>query len=49
MATSILVISKLPVVSGRAKTFHKTADVGIAFRHRKMIRKDYKNQIALFQ
>ena len=49
MAISILVISKLPVVSGSAKTFHKTAGVGIAFRHKKMIRCDYKNQIALFK
>lgn len=34
MAINILVISKLPVVFGSTKSFHETADVNIAFRHR---------------
>lgn len=44
MAINILVISKLPGVFGSIKSFHKTADVSIAFMHRQVIRFDLKNQ-----
>lgn len=44
MAINIRVISKLPVVFGSSKSFYKIADVNVAFRHRQVIRFDFKNK-----
>lgn len=42
MAINTLVVSKLPVIFGSTKSFHKTTDVSMAFRDRQLIRFDYK-------
>lgn len=47
MAINTLVVSKLPVAFGSTKSFHKTTDVIMAFRHRQVIRFDYKTQTTL--